>query len=380
MNTCEEKNVLKKISLHIVNFLKANFVFVIATICAIISMCFVYPDKKYLEYIDYKTIVSLFCMLLVICALRNIMFFRILAKKIITIFKSTRSAISALIFITYFSSMLIANDMALITFLPLGYYVLNSTKKDKYMMFTFIMQTIAANLGGMITPFGNPQNLFLYNYFNIPTLEFFSIMWIPTLVSVLLILICCFFIKKEPLDVDDYPIKKLNVKKSIIYFIMFIYSIIIVFRVVPYWTGLLFIPIMLILDRKALLNVDYCLLLTFVMFFIFAGNMARIPAVNNFFELLLSKNVLITGVLSCQIISNVPSSILLSSFTNDYAPLLVAVNIGGCGTLISSLASIITFKQFCLYQPKKTLKYLLVFHLINFAFLAILTTICFFTI
>ena len=365
------ENIAKKPN-FVLSFIKKNVVFSIATFAAILSCFFVLPDAQYIGYFDFKTLVSLFVMLAVISALRHISFFRILANKIIKVFKTTRSAITALVFITYFASMLIANDMALVTFLPLGYFVLATTKKEKYMAFTFIMQTIAANLGGMITPFGNPQNLYLYNTFNIATAEFFAIMWKPTVVSIVLILLCCLFIKNEPLECGKTTNKKLDVKKALVYFAFFAYAIVIVFRVVPYWTGLLVIPVLYFMDKQAVFDVDYVLLLTFCMFFVFSGNLARIPAVNEFFANLLDKNTLLTGALSCQVISNVPSAILLSGFTADYANLLVAVNIGGCGTIISSLASLITFKHFTLYQPGNAKKYLLLAHALNFGFLAVL--------
>lgn len=360
----------------LLDFIKKNTVFVIATVAAIISCILVPPDEKYLGYYDLKTLTSLLCMLAVIEGLKNISFFGILAQKIIRLFKTTRSAITAHVFITYFASMLIANDMALITFLPLGYFVLTATKKQKFMAYTFILQTIAANLGGMITPFGNPQNLYLYNRFSIPNGEFFSIMWFPTALSVLLLIVCCAFIKNEKFDEAEYSDKKLDVKRAVVFFTLFAYAIIIVFRVVPFWTGLFMLPIIFLFDRKAVFQVDYVLLLTFCMFFTFAGNLVRLPAVNEFFGTLLSKNTLLTGVLSCQAISNVPSAILLSGFTTDYAHLLVAVNIGGCGTLISSLASLISFKHFCEYQPENVKKYLITAHALNFSFLIILTVCC----
>lgn len=359
-------------------FCKKNVVLLVATVVAAISCIFVPPDAAYADYFDWKTLVSLFCMLAVIAALRNIMFFRILARNIIKVFKTTRASITALVFITYVASMLIANDMALITFLPLGIFVLAAEDKHKYMPFTFVMQTIAANLGGMITPFGNPQNLYLYNTFNIPTGEFFKIMAIPTAISLVLIALCCVFVKKEPLVCEEQQIAKLNVKRAVVYFAMFAYAIAIVFRAVPYWTGLLVIPVLLIMDRKALKDVDYALLLTFMMFFVFSGNLSRIPAVSQFFGGLLEKNTLLTGAFCCQFISNVPSAILLSGFTDNYALLLVAVNIGGCGTLISSLASLITFKQFCAIEPKKAGKYLVVYHAMSFGFLAVLILSCVF--
>ena len=226
------------------------------------------------------------------------------------------------------------------------------------MAFTFIMQNIAANLGGMLTPFGNPQNLYLYTVFEIPNLEFIKIMTPPFVIAIVLITICCLFVKSEPLEMENEKIE-LNPKKTVLYLLLFALSILIVFRGIPYWVGLLVIPFTLFFaDRKALATVDYPLLLTFVFFFIFAGNMARIELVRNFFSYLLDKNTLLFSVLSCQCISNVPSAILLSQFTTNYQDLLVGVNIGGVGTLISSLASLITLREFIKYNYGKTKLYL----------------------
>ena len=355
-------------------FTKQNAVMLIALLAAIITSIIVPPDKEYLGYFDFKTLTCLFCVLAVVCALKNIKFFYILALKIVQIFKNARISVLALVYITFIGSMLIANDMALLTFLPLGYLVLITTGKRKYMAVTFILQNIAANLGGMLTPFGNPQNLYLYTKFQIPTLEFMSIMAPPFILSILLITICCLiFIKPEPLELQKEDVK-LDPKRTILYLILFSLSIIIVFRVIPYWIGLIIIPVvLLIVDRKALLMVDYPLLLTFVFFFIFAGNMARIDAVREVFSNLLEKNTLLVSVFSCQIISNVPSAILLSQFTTNYRDLLVGVNIGGVGTLISSLASLITFKEYTKLNKGKGKWYILLFSLFNFAFLIILT-------
>ena len=244
------------------------------------------------------------------------------------------------------------------------------------MAFTFIMQNIAANLGGMLTPFGNPQNLYLYSKFKIPTLEFMGIMALPFVLSILLITICCFvFVKKEELVVPEEKII-LPKARTIIYLLLFIFSIIIVFRVIPYWTGLIVIPIVLLfMDKDALKQVDYPLLLTFVFFFVFSGNMSRIDGVRNLFNKLLEKNTLLFSILSCQVISNVPSAILLSQFTTNYKALLIGVNIGGVGTLISSLASLITFREYVHHYHHKTKYYIGMFSLFNFAFLIILTLI-----
>ena len=359
-------------------FIKKNAVLCVALLAALTTSIIVPPDKAYLDYFDLKTLTCLFCVLAVVCAFKNIRFFFALAQKIVRVFKTTRASVLALCYVTFIGSMLIANDMALLTFLPLGYFVLSTTGKQKHMAFTFIMQNIAANLGGMLTPFGNPQNLYLYTKFNIPTGDFVLTMLPPFVISVALITLSCFlFVKKEKLEIGEEKIL-LPKGKTIVYSLLFILSIVIVFRWIPYWTGLIVIPaVLLFVDRKALAQVDYGLLFTFVAFFIFSGNMARIPAVQDAFGYLMKKNPLLVSTSSCQVISNVPSAILLSQFTTDYTPLLLGVNIGGCGTLISSLASLITFREFTKHEPHGAKKYLLLFSAFNFAFLFILLGACF---
>ena len=359
------------------SFVKKNIVMLIALLAAAVTAIFVPPDRQYLQYFDYKTLTCLFCTLAVVCALKNIRFFYMLAHKVVELFKNARMSVLALTYITFIGSMLIANDMALLTFLPLGFLVLSTTGKEKYMAFTFIMQNIAANLGGMLTPFGNPQNLYLYTKFNIPTGEFMGIMAIPFLVSIILITLCCFiFVKPEPLEITEEKIK-LSPARTVIYLILFALSIVIVFRVIPCWIGLIVIPaVLLIMDRRALKMVDYPLLLTFVFFFIFSGNMARIDVIRELFSSLLEKNTLLVSVISCQFISNVPSAILLSQFTDNYRELLLGVNIGGAGTLIASLASLITFREYIKHNPKRAGYYIGLFSAFNFGFLIILTVIC----
>ena len=355
------------------SFIKKNVVMVVAMVAAAVTCILVPPDVAYLDYFDLKTLTCLFCVLAVVCALKNIRFFYLLAKKIVRTFRNTRLCVLALVYITFLGSMLIANDMALLTFLPLGYFVLSTTGKNRHMAFTFIMQNIAANLGGMLTPFGNPQNLYLYTKFQIPNLEFMAIMAPPFILSVLLITVCCvIFVKAEPMEIKDESLS-LPVGRTVAYLLLFALAIVIVFRGIPYWIGLIVIPTaLLFLDRKALKMVDYPLLLTFVFFFVFSGNMARIDAVRNVFSWLLEKSTLLFSVISCQIISNVPSAILLSQFTDNYRDLLLGVNIGGVGTLIASLASLITFREYTKHNKGKTAYYILLFSAFNFAFLLIL--------
>ena len=361
----------------IISFAKTNAVVIIAAFAAFVTSFIVPPDREYLGYFDWKTLTCLFCVLAVVCALRNIRFFYTMAKAIIRKFKNTKYCILALVYITFIGSMLIANDMALLTFLPLGYFVLRTTGKEKYMAFTYIMQNIAANLGGMLTPFGNPQNLYLYTKFAIPDAEFIRIMFPPFIVAISLITaLCLIFVKSEPLEIEEKA-AELPIPRVIIYLLLFALSILIVFRTIPFVIGLIIIPIaLLFLDREALKSVDYGLLLTFVFFFIFSGNMARIDAVRSFFSALLERNTLLFSALSCQVISNVPSAILLSQFTANYRELLLGVNIGGVGTLIASLASLITFKAYSKDQPGNTLAYIVKFTAFNVLFFGVLVGFC----
>lgn len=357
----------------VIRFIKRQAVFCIAAVLAVITCVFVPFDKQYFSYFDIKTLVCLFLTLAVVCALRNIKFFTILARRLVLISGNMRGLFLMLVVITFVGSMLIANDMALITFLPLGYFALSSVGCEGYMAYLFILQNISANLGGMLTPFGNPQNLYLYSYFNIPTGEFCLVMLAPFLLAILLLFLACMPIKPIKLTISEEFPEKLNMRKTVLYLVLFAASLLIVFRVVPYMIGLVIIPIVIwFVDKDALKMIDYPLLGTFFFFFIFAGNLSRISAVNTFISEILQKDTLIVSALSCQAISNVPSAILLSRFTEDYRSLLLGVNIGGTGTIIASLASLITFSEYKILYPNGAKRYLAMFTAINAAFLIIM--------
>lgn len=371
-----KKSILTNLVVTIYQFAQKQIVLTIATFAMLITCIFVPIDSSYLNYFNWQTLATLYCTLAVVAAFSHIHVFEIISKNIVLKLHNLRNATLGLVFITFIGSMLLANDMALLTFLPLGYFVLNTTGNKQAMAFTFIMQNIAANLGGMVTPFGNPQNLYLYAYYKIGNAEFVKIMLPAFLASTILIIICCLFVKPIPLTLKKDTGYTLNKQRTLIYSILFIASILIVFRIIPYTWGTVLITLVLIyLDKDAVKEVNYPLLLTFSAFFIFSGNMARIPAVSRLFETILPINTLLFGILSCQFISNVPSAVLLSHFTGDYASLLPAVNIGGCGTLIASLASLITFSEFKKHNPEKVKSYIIQFSAINFGFVIILSTL-----
>lgn len=362
-------------------FVQQNILLTIATVVALLTCCIVPPDREYLSYFDMKTLSCLLLTLAVIVCLKRIRFFTILARKIVLMTGSLRKLALALIYITFIGSMIIANDMALITFLPLGHFALKSTHNERYMAYIFILQNVAANLGGMLTPFGNPQNLYLYSYFNIPTGEFTLIMLPPFILSVVMLTLGCLLLKKQDLTIAADETFALPRWKTAVYLLLFAFSILIVFRVISYPVGLLVIlPVIFLMDKGAYKQVSWDLLLTFVMFFIFSGNLSRMQVVNKLLSALLEQSTLLTSTLACQCISNVPTAILLSRFTENYRELLLGVNIGGCGTLISSLASLITFSEYKMLYPEKAGHYFSLFTLINIIFLALLTAFAYFVL
>lgn len=349
-----KRNSFKKVLCKIGQFFKTNFIFSIVVIMAIVSMLFVPPDAKYLDYFEWNTIATIFLILLVVAGLMNINFFEIVARWIVKKFKNSRSIIMCMIFLTYVSAIFNANDMSLLTLLPLTYIVLKYTNNLKYCAFTFIMQNIASNLGGMIVPIGNPQNLYIYSYYGISFFEFIKIMALPTLLALVMIIAVCMFVKKEPIEFKDDYKKTINKKSLYVLLAMFVVVLLSIFRLVPWWVALIIVTLaMVLVDRKAFLGVDYTIPLTFVLFFIFSGNMSRIPAITDFLTSIIDKHTFITAYISCQVISNVPTSILLSKFTNNYPALLISVNVASLGIIFSSLSGIISLKEYIKVSNKE---------------------------
>ena len=352
----KEKFTFKKMLSIVGNFFKTNFIFSVVVVMAIVSMFFVPPDSNYAGYFEWSTIATIFLILLVVAGLININFFETVARWIVKKFKNTRSIVMCMIFLTYVSAIFNANDMSLLTILPLSYIVLKYTNNLRYCAFTFIMQNIASNLGGMLVPIGNPQNLYIYAYYNISFFEFLKIMILPTLVAFVLIVAVCMFVKKDPIQFEDNYEKKINKKTLYILLALFAVVLLSIFRVVPWWIALIIVTAsMIFVDRKAFLGVDYTIPLTFVLFFIFSGNMSRIPAITNFLTSIIDKYTYFTAYVSCQVISNVPTAILLSKFTNNYPALLISVNVASLGIIFSSLSGIIALKEYIKVAKKENL-------------------------
>ena len=378
---------------RLARIIRQNATASIAAAAALVTMLFVPPDAAYLGYFDLNTLACLFALLAVIRALRNAGFFETVAHAVVRRFKTLRGLGCALVGVTLVCSMFATNDMALLMLLPLSTVTLASTSNERALPFAFVMQAIAANLGGMILPFGNPQNIFLNSRFGIAFPDFLATMALPFAVSVILIALCCLAgFKATPLsssgvpDADASERAPLPRAKTALYLVLFALSLGMVFRVVPFVAGVVIVAAALLFaDRRALAHVDWGLLATFALFFVFSGNMARIPEVQGFFSMLLGQSTLVTSALASQVISNVPAAILLAPFVDGYQSLLIGVNIGGAGTLIASLASLIAFNHFRAIkrgmkrpgiQALSTKRYLALFSALNFAFLAVLLAVC----
>lgn len=360
--------------MRFLSWCRGNAMLLIALAAAAVTAFFVPPDAAYLGYYDLKTLACLLAVLAVVGALRDIRLFDAAAQRLVRTFQTVRGVCTALIVITMFGSMLLTNDTALLTFLPLSWFVLCAAGQERHAPLLFILQNCAANLCGMITPFGNPQNLYLYSYYSVPTGTFLRIMLPPFLLATVLILLCCLAFPRERLTVPPQH-TAVEPGRAAVYGALFCLAVAMVLRAVPYLPGLVVIlAVLLLLDRRAVLGADWGLLATFAAFFTFSGNLARMEPVRLLFARLLSHGTMLVAALTSQVISNVPAAILLSRFTEDYSGLLVGVNVGGAGTLVASLASLITYREFTRRVPQASGRFLALFSAVSFGFLAFLLT------
>lgn len=355
-------------------------VLVISGIMAILSMFAVRPSQEYLSYIDFRVLGLLFCLMTVVAGFQKTGIFVLLSEKILMRVASIRSISLVLVMLCFFTPMWITNDVALITFVPLALLILTMTAQSKYIIRIVVLQTIAANLGSMLTPVGNPQNLYLYSNFNISIGEFLSITLPFTLVSLFLLLIGVLFIPKEHISFTLTDKEKPDKHKPYIialYSGLFLVCLASVIRLIDFRIAILLVLLCsLLFDRTVLKKVDYSLLLTFVCFFVFVGNIGSIPLINQFLASLLQGRELLISILASQIISNVPAAVLLSAFTNNYKALILGTDLGGLGTLVASLASLISYKFYCRLEGARPGRYLAVFTVYNVIFLMLL---CLFT-
>ena len=360
-------------------FLKNETVLCISFLLAVLSAFVIKPDILYLTYPDYRTIALLFCLMIIVAGFQSLGIFSMLGHFLITRAGSVRGLSVVMVLLCFFSSMVITNDVTLITFVPFTILVLRMSGRVERILKLIVLETIAANLGSMATPIGNPQNLYLYSISDLTAGEFMQAVIPYAGLSLVLLVVVVFVGKDEPLldvSVKDEQEKRAGRKAGRVFghavplLILLILCLLVVFRILPYQPVLIcVILVILVINRKLYLSVDYFLLLTFLCFFVFIGNMKRIPQVSELLVSVVQGREFLTGILTSQIISNVPAAILLSGFSSDFSALLTGVNLGGLGTLIASLASLISFKFFVKEYPDQKGTFMKVFTIWNLLFL-----------
>lgn len=364
-------------------FVRREVVFCIAGLLAAVSMFFTTPSADYFSYIDYRVLVLLFCFMTVISGFRSIGVFDCVICKLLLYVKNARQLELVLVLSCFFASMWITNDVALLTFVPFAIAVLQAVDLTENMIFIITMQTIAANLGSMCTPIGNPQNLYLYSLTDISFMGFIWHMFPVTLVSLILLVLSSLMVKPQKLKISEKN-SELLIKDGVLhksgsgyklysYIILFALCIMTVLHIIDYRVLLIVIICgIFIMDRSLFTKADYMLLITFVAFFILVGNIKNMSGFSAFLKKYVSGHEVLVSILASQIISNVPSAVLLSGFTDNINGLLIGTNVGGLGTLIASMASLISYKQYVLAEGSQKGKYMKTFTVWNMIFLIVL--------
>lgn len=360
----------------IFGFIRREAVLCISLAAALISMIFIPPDEGYLGYVDWSTLGILFCLMAVVKGFDSIGAFSRLSGALTSRFHSTRALGAALSLLCFFLAMLVTNDVSLITIVPLTITLFREA--PEVLIRTVVLETAAANLGSMATPVGNPQNLFIYTHYDMPIGDFFRVMLPVTVLSLLVIAASALFIPNmalserstSPAATEPVSRKKL---RTAVYIIMAAVCLCTVLRFLDW--RICFAVVLagsFIADARVLARVDYALLGTFICFFVFVGNISAIPAVQGFIGGAVTGREMLAGAVISQVISNVPCAVMLSGFTQNAEQLLLGVDLGGLGTLIASLASLISFKFYCASPGAKKGRYFAEFTLYNFASLAVL--------
>lgn len=357
-------------------FFKKETVFCIAALAALISAFFTPPSMDYINYIDFRVLLMLFSLMSVVEGFSRLGVFKRCAEVLVTKARDLRLLVFILWGLCFFSAMLITNDVALITFVPLAITVLYMTNSEEYIINTVVLQTAAANMGSMLTPLGNPQNLYLYSTFNVPVSEFFAITLPCTALSFILLFVSTFImIKNKKTEINITKKTETGSKKLLVmYIVLAVLCLLSVAKVIDHKiTALAVLIALVIADNEVLYGIDRFLLLTFVMFFVFVGNIAAIDSVKTAVSQIIKGRELIFSVLLSQVISNVPCAAMLSGFTDNYRALILGCNIGGLGTLVASLASLISYRIYCgEVKNANHMGYILRFSTLNIIFLLIL--------
>lgn len=369
------KTAINKITL----FIKKETVLFIAFLLALISSFLNPPNAEYAGFIDFHVLGILLGLMLVMEGLKAIGVFEEICRMLTGFTKNTMQLSFVLVLLCFFSSMFITNDVALVTFVPLAIMTLRQTGHEDKTVITVILQTVAANLGSMLMPSGNPQNLYLFDLSGMTLGDFVLLMLPYTIVSLILISLFIILGKRLPVTTTKEKEKRFSKKYKIyavIYALIFVSGILTVCKLIP-WFVFLAVSIIaaFIMNKSSFKAVDYSLLLTFICFFIFIGNISSLSSVRQFLTDTVNGRETLISIAASQLISNVPAALMLSGFTKRYSDLIVGVDLGGLGTLIASMASLISYKAVAAAYPEKRKKYILIFTAVNIAFLVILYSI-----
>lgn len=358
-------------------FFKKEFVFTAAALLALLSMLAVPPDLGYGDYIDWRVLGVLFCLMAVVAGFLRAGVFSVLSRQVLSLSGSLRLLSALLVGLCFFSAMLVTNDVALITFVPLTLAMLKAVSQLQ-LVYTVVLETVAANLGSMLTPVGNPQNLYLYSYYEMSLPTFLQAVAPLCACSLLLLGLLLLLRRDTALPRTEQPgLMALDKRRFLMYLALFLLSLLTVVRLVDFRICLaVTVAVLLWFDRGIFRRVDYVLLGTFLAFFVFVGNLGRIPAVEETLSGLVAGRELLTGALISQIVSNVPAAIMLSGFTENGEALLQGVNLGGLGTLVASLANLIAYKLYAGEKGARPGMFLAVFTAVNFGLLAVLGAFC----
>lgn len=352
-------------------FFQQDWLFTLSLILAFFA-CF-YGTFEW-NYIEPKTIISLLGLMAVVKYMERIGLLNNLAKRLVRISRDTRALVRNLTFLSFFSSMFLTNDVAILTLLPVFISIVGKNKKFPNLVYSSILIILAANLGSSCLPFGNPQNLFLFSYYNLGIGTFFSWMRPFFLLSVAVLILLLLKVPASPLAIPHKKAKKIKAKSLLLAFLSLALMILSIFDFLPY---VVVVPGVLLLlrssDRKILQNIDYRLLFTFVFFFLIIGNLSDTAFFSSLLPILFrsSTSSLVGSSLLSQLSSNVPAAILVAPFSSQVKSILWGVNIGGMGTMIASLANLIGFKIFSTNQPHLKKKFFKEFSAINFSLLLI---------
>ncbi len=359
-----------------IKFIRREPTFCAAFIAAAISCFFTPPDSEYLGYIDFRTLALLYCLMVIVAGLRRAGIFALMAHVLCRRTSTARGISLLLVLLCFFSAMLVTNDVALLTFVPFTVVVLGLAHLESELIWVVVLQTVAANLGSILTPVGNPQNLYLYSYYGMNIIDFVRITGPVWLISLAALCLLCLRVPRVQTEVFLGESPALDKRALAVYCALFALCLTVVFHLVSWPVALcVTIAVVAVFDRKRLISADFMLLATFVCFFVFSGNLARIPAAASFLRSALGGHELLAGALTSQLISNVPAALLLSGFTDNSASLLLGVNIGGLGTPVASLASLISLKLYTHADNADTGRYMKVFSAVNFIMLAALLVI-----